>query len=144
MGNTLPFQSSSLGPPRGAGLGNASSYQVSSVPFLTGNLVLDNGVEDRIVFPTVARRVIVKNMADIDIKVSFHSTASCSLVSTYSFKDLPTTNDEVDITGKFTEVYISNATGDDGKYELFAELTGIPAENMFALTGSGISGHTGT
>jgi len=144
MGNTSPYQSSSLGYPRGAGIGNASSYQVSGRPFLTGNLDLDNGVEDKIVFPTVAKRVIVKNMADVDIKVHFHSTASCSLVSTYSYKDLATTKDQVELEGKFTEIYISNATANNGKYELFAELTGIPAENMFALTGSGISGHTGT
>jgi hypothetical protein len=144
MGNTSPYQSSSLGYPRGAGIGNASSYQVSGRPFLTGNLKLDNGVEDKVVFPTVAKRVIVKNMADIDIRVHFATTASNSLVATYSYKLLATTNDQVEIEGKFTELYISNATADDGKYELFAELTGIPAENMFALTGSGISGHTGT
>jgi hypothetical protein len=127
---------------RSAGLGNASSYQVSGKPFLTGNLDIDNGVEDKIVFPNVTKRIVIQNMADVDLRVHFATTASTSVNSTSCFFTLPTTKDKLDIDVKCTEIYISNPTGNNGKYELYAELTGISPEQMFALTGSGITGAT--
>jgi len=127
---------------RSAGIGNASSYQVSGRPFLTGNLDIDNGVEDKIVFPAVTKRIVIQNMADIDLRVHFATTASTSVASTSCFYTLPTTKDKLDIDVKCTEIYISNPTGNNGKYELYAELTGISPEHMFELTGSGITGAT--
>ena len=50
---------------RQAGIGNAASYQVSGRPFLTGNLDIDNDVEDKIVFPAVTKRIVIQNMADV-------------------------------------------------------------------------------
>ena len=127
---------------RSAGLGNASSYQVSGKPFITGNLDIDQNVEDKIVFPNVTKRIVIQNMADVDLRVHFATTASTSVNSTSCFFTLPTTKDKLDIDVKCTEIYISNPTGNTGKYELYAELTGISPEQMFALTGSGISGAT--
>ena len=127
---------------RSAGLGNASSYQVSGKPFITGNLDIDQNVEDKIVFPNVTKRIVIQNMADVDLRVHFATTASTSVNSTSCFFTLPTTKDKLDIDVKCTEIYISNPTGNNGKYELHAELTGISPEQMFALTGSGISGAT--
>ncbi|HCT54717.1 MAG TPA: hypothetical protein DF712_19915 [Balneola sp.] len=125
---------------RQAGIGNAASYQVSGRPFLTGNLDIDNDVEDKIVFPAVTKRIVIQNMADVDLRVHFHSTASSRVNETSCYFTLPTTKDKLDIDVKCTEIYISNPTGNNGKYELYAELTGISPEQMFALTGSGISG----
>ena len=127
---------------RSAGLGNASSYQVSGKPFITGNLDIDQNVEDKIVFPNVTKRIVIQNMADVDLRVHFATTASTSVNSTSCFFTLPTTKDKLDIDVKCTEIYISNPTANNGKYELYAELTGISPEQMFALTGSGISGAT--
>ena len=47
---------------RQAGIGNAASYQVSGRPYLTGNLDIDNGVEDKIVFPAVTKRIVIQNI----------------------------------------------------------------------------------
>ena len=125
---------------RQAGLGNAASYQVSGRQFLTGNLDIDLNVEDKIVFPSVTKRIIVQNLADVDLRVHFHSTASSRVNETSCFFTLPTTKDKLDIDVKCKEIFISNPTGNNGKYELVAELTGIGPEQMFELTGSGISG----
>ena len=125
---------------RTAGLGNVASYQVSGKPFLTGNLDIDLNVEDKIVFPNVTKRIIIQNMADVDLRVHFHSTGSSRVNETSCFFTLPTTKDKLDLDVKCTEIYISNPTGNNGKYELYAELTGIPVGEMFPLTGSGISG----
>tara|TARA_R100001510_G_C7526526_1_gene119784 strand:- start:23 stop:439 length:417 start_codon:yes stop_codon:yes gene_type:complete len=127
---------------RQAGIGNAASYQVSGRPFLTGNLDIDNGVEDKIVFPAVTKRIVIQNMADVDLRVHFATTHSTSVNGTSCFFTLPTTKDKLDIDVKCTEIYISNPTANNGKYELYAELTGISPEQMFELTGSGISGAT--
>ena len=81
-------------------------------------------------------------MADIDLRVHFATTASTSVNATSNYWTLMTTKDEITLNVKCTEIYISNPTGNNGKYELYAELSGIPAENMFNLTGSGISGRT--
>ena len=127
---------------RQAGIGNAASYQVSGRPFLTGNLDIDNGVEDKIVFPAVTKRIVIQNMADVDLRVHFATTHSTSVNGTSCFFTLLTTKDKLDIDVKCTEIYISNPTANNGKYELYAELTGISPEQMFELTGSGISGAT--
>tara|TARA_R100000152_G_C6732349_1_gene156862 strand:- start:598 stop:1029 length:432 start_codon:yes stop_codon:yes gene_type:complete len=125
---------------RSPGISSVGSYQVSGKPFMTGNLDIDQDVEDRIVFPNVTKRVIIQNMADVDLRVHFHSTASARVAETACFFTLPTTKDKLDIDVKCTEIFISNPTANNGKYELYAELTGIGREQMFALTGSGISG----
>ena len=70
---------------RSAGLGNASSYQVSGKPFITGNLDIDQNVEDKIVFPNVTKRIVIQNMADVDLRVHFATTASTSVNSTSCF-----------------------------------------------------------
>jgi|TARA_R110002126_G_scaffold122675_1_gene264534 hypothetical protein len=142
MGNTSPDSSYYSSYVRASGIGNASAYQVAGKPFLTGNLDIDNGVEDKIVFPTVTKKIVVKNMADIDLRVHFATTASTQVNQTSAYWTLPTTKDEITLNVKCTEIYISNPTGNNGKYELYAELTGIPAENMFTLTGAGITGAT--
>ena len=140
IGKQSPDESYYMGTVRSAGIGNASSYQVSGKPFLTGNLDIDQDVEDKIVFPNVTKRIIVKNMADVDLRVHFHSTASSRVNESSCFWTLPTTKDQIELNVKCTEIYISNPTGDNGKYELYAELTGISPSQMFELTGSGISG----
>ena len=48
MGNTSPDSSYYSSYVRASGIGNASAYQVAGKPFLTGNLDIDNGVEDKI------------------------------------------------------------------------------------------------
>ena len=90
----------------------------------------------------MTKRIVIQNMADVDLRVHFATTASTSVNGTSCFWTLPTTKDKIELNVKCKEIYISNPTGNNGKYELYAELTGIGVEQMFALTGSGISGAT--
>ena len=62
----------------------------------------------------------------------------------FHYVALPNNKDSVTLNVKCADVYVSNPTSTLGKYTLFAELTGIPPERMYQLTGSGISEDNGT
>ena len=47
---------------------------------------------------------------------------------------------QLDMQVKCRRIYITNDTANAGSWELFAELTGIDANQMYELTGSGITG----
>jgi hypothetical protein len=134
-----------------AGLQNVGSYQVSGAPFITGSAALDAGAEHTITFPTVAKSILVINPGTVDVRVHFAPVVvndggdakvyaqNHFLTVSGSAAALSTTN-ELRLDCKCAELYISNATSnDDAVYQVYAELTGIPAARMFALTGSGIT-----
>ena len=53
--------------------------------------------------------------------------------------ELDSDEDSITMNVKCTKLYVSNDSGTDGaQYSVIAELTNIPAGEMFALTGSGI------
>lgn len=135
-----------------AGLQNVGSYQVSGAPFITGSAALDAGTEHTITFPTVAKSILVLNPGTVDVRVHFspvvvnsggdakvYSQNHFLTVSGSGAASVARTN-ELRLDCKCTELYISNATSnDDAVYQVYAELTGIPAARMFTLTGSGIT-----
>ena len=135
-----------------AGLQNVGSYQVSGAPFITGSADLDNGEEHTITFPTVTKSILVINPGTVDVRVHFAPVVvndggdakvyaqNHFLTVSGSAANLSKTN-ELRLDCKCTSLYVSNASGEDpmAVYQVYAELTGIPADRMFALTGSGIT-----
>ena len=125
----------------GVGLHNVGSYQAAGHPFITGSAIA-NGVEHKISFPMVAKSVTVIASGTIDdaLRVHFQSTASGvgHAVAGHHYIALDTEGDSITFNVKCKEIYLSSGGGGGG-YELFAELTNIPTDRMFDLTGSGVT-----
>ena len=127
-----------------AGIGAVGSYQVAGVPWITGSGPdgLAAGAEDKIEFPTVAKSVLV--MLDDPtttepIKVHFNSTSSGNVVGGRHYYPLTANRDAVSFGVKCKEIYISNSGSAASGYIVVAELTGISSNEMFTLTGSGLT-----
>ena len=125
----------------GSGLRNAGSYQVSGHPYITGSTLGDN-VEHHIQFPRVTKSVTViasGTTGDPLIGVTFNSTGSAGNVITGKhYITLDSSGDSITFDVKCREMYIHALNSTSG-YELYASLTGIPANNMYDLTGSGLT-----
>tara|TARA_R110000744_G_scaffold7682_1_gene26559 strand:- start:73 stop:483 length:411 start_codon:yes stop_codon:yes gene_type:complete len=127
------------------GLGHVGSYQVGGKPYLTGTLLLGagpNNGEVKISFPTVTKNVLITNTsASVPIRVHYNSaTALGNVISGHHYFTLEDKKDSVSLGNKCKEIYISLETaGTDGSFELVADLTGISSNEMFSLTGSGLT-----
>jgi len=127
-----------------AGIGAVGSYQVAGVPWITGSGAegLPGSAEHKIEFPTVAKSVLVMMFDptnDAPLRVSFNSTGSGNVVDGNHFYPLDNTRDAVSFGVKCKEIYISNTTSNTSGYVVVAELTGISSNEMFTLTGSGLT-----
>lgn len=145
------------------GLRNVGSYQVAGKPFVTGSENLDAGKVHMVEFDNVCKSftVINNNAADgDDIRVHFdpgHNTtaltvpgdsgaqsivAGADVYVNFNYITIPAGNGSMTFDVKCKRFYISNPPGGNAnlKYQVVAELTGIPAARMYALTGSGITG----
>ena len=70
----------------------------------------------------------------------FNSAATASVITGHHFFTLSSKGDNVTLNSKCNEIYISlEAPGTDGSFEMVADLTGIEAHEMFALTGAGLT-----
>ena len=125
----------------GVGLHNVGSYQAAGHPFITGSAIA-NGVEHKISFPMVTKAVTVIADGGMsgDLRVHFQSTASGvgHAVAGHHYITLDTAEDSISFNVKCKEIYLT-ANGTGVEYELFAELTNIPTDRMFDLTGSGVT-----
>mgnify|MGYP003110944930 CR=1 FL=1 len=122
-----------------AGLGHVGSYQVSGWPYMTGSATIDSGVEDQISFPSVAKSVTIINKSSVDLRVHFKSNSDPgNVISGLHYITLTENRDSITFNIKCKEIYITSQ-GNDGAYELFAELTNIGTDQMTNLTGSGIT-----
>jgi hypothetical protein len=115
----------------GVGLNNVGSYQVSGHPFCATGSLSTSGVT--ITFPDVTKEIVILNRdAGVDdMEVYFHV-------------DSPAANRYVIQAGqqqtfgvKCAQIYLSSSVTVD--YTLYASLTGIPADRMFEISGSGIT-----
>ena len=127
-----------------AGLQNVGSYQVSGRPWITGSLTLGIGEEHQIEFPKVAKSVTVINTdaGGDDIRVHFNtSSAPGNVISGLHYVPLNENRDSVSINCKCKEIYISapSTNAATAAYCVVAELTSISTENMYTLTGSGLT-----
>ena len=126
-----------------AGIGAVGSYQVSGKPWITGSYnTLAAGDEHTITFPSVAKAVTVINTDtdSCDIHVHFNSKLAGAVSGGLHYLALNELNDAFTFACKCKEIYISNPDGSaDASYTVVAELTGINVNEMFALTGSGLT-----
>jgi hypothetical protein len=115
----------------GVGINNVGSYQVSGRPFsMTGSI----GGEDEITFPQVAKQITVMNRdGSNDIYVYF----SASAPDANKFKIARGVGNQFTFNVKCNKIYLSSSA--TPAYSLYASLTHIHKDRMFALTGSGIS-----
>jgi len=125
------------------GLFNVGSYQVSGIPWITGSTALTPGSEDRIVFPRTVRSVTVINTdaSNDDVLVHFNATGSGNVIGGLHFVALNSNNDSVSFGVKCREIFISAPLTNSGStsYTAIGELTNIPSDQMFHLTGSGLT-----
>jgi len=127
-----------------AGLQNVGSYQVGGTPYLTGTVVdpaNPNLGEVKIEFPNVTKNVLIMNAtASVPIRVHFNSAADGNVIAGHHYFTLEDKKDSISLNSKCTEIYISLETGAaTGAFELVADLTGIKDNEMFPLTGSGLT-----
>mgnify|MGYP003129593396 CR=1 FL=1 len=137
------------------GLRNVGSYQISGHPFISGSTIGANKCH-LIEFPYVARSITVINTGTSnDIRLHFQSGSSTTaitvpgssgeqtIISTSDviekkhFISVPSSDGSVTLDVRTKNVYLSSVGG--STYEIFAELTSIPTQNMYHLTGSGIT-----
>ena len=143
--------------PRASGLGNSAAYQVAGKPFMTGSYV-GNGGEVKIEFPFVAKSLTFYNTGSGGnqdaLKVTLVSAAdgqNGGAIAGNHVMPLFASNTNFDasvcslkIEGKFKEIYVSDGSPNQqsqGGFHLYPELTGIPASEMYELSGSGVNTH---
>jgi hypothetical protein len=144
--------------PHASGLGNSAAYQVAGKPYLTGSAIAAetsknylNSKEYKVEFPTVTRKVTIYNYSnDADLAVYFTSkaVAPATIVGVH-FAIVGCQTGSIEMNIKCKELYISPFPTNDyggsggnfvaGTFGVSAELTGVPASDMYALTGSGIN-----
>jgi len=152
-----------------ASVGNASSYQVSGIPWISGSSMaindgsLSGGADDpaeiRFQFPRVTKSVTILYAAGAagtptngtqhgsdtaGLRIHFCSTGSTggNVLSGRHFVELNEVNESMTFNVRCREVYISRAETADGaaiEFRVIADLTNIPAGEMGALTGSGLT-----
>ena len=141
--DTTNYQISSVGQP---GLASTGQYQASGHPYITGSTILNNGMEHVITFPTVTRSITVINRPSgsgeaPDIRVHFAATGSGHVIKNDHYITLTSNKDSMTMNVKCSRLYISRDDGlaTAGSYTVFAECTGINPQEMYPLTGSGIT-----
>ena len=121
------------------GLGHVGSYQIAGRPFCTGSATIESGAQEKIEFPYVARSVTVINRTNVDLRVHFNDAVANSNVTTgFHYITLGDNKDSITMNVRCKEIYVTSQ-GNNGAYEVFAELTDIPTKYMFELTGSGLT-----
>ena len=134
-----------------SGLGNSAAYLVAGHPWITGSLSHADNKEYKVTFPAVARSVTVINRGEPDLRVHFKSCGgdgvNNSVIVGRHYVHLDSAQDSVTFNVKCKEIYISRDDGeadmtlhgDAGSWTVFAELTGIQKNEMYNVTGSGIT-----
>ena len=129
-----------------AGLNNVGSYQVSGIPFASGNLDATGGDPLRVAFPHVTRWVQIINHSTTELTCSFASGSLSVAAGTNCFKLHRThgTNEGYytpRFEWKVTEMWFTGSSN----FDVIAGLTNIPVEriNNISPSGSNWSGSVG-
>lgn len=142
------------------GLHNVGSYMVSGAPWVTGSAnanELADGKTIRYQFPHVSKSFTVINIGGGDLRIHFQAgnntptissdggsgvsntdTGTDTVQSKHHYITVPAGNGSMTFDIKCSEIYLSNHSGVATGYEIIADLTHIPSERMYSLTGSGI------
>ena len=138
-----------------AGLRNVGSYQISGHPFMSGSTIGANKCHI-MEFPYVCRSITVINTGTAqDMRIHFQSgsrttaitvpgssgeqtiAGSSDVIANLNFITVPKGDGAMTLDVKVKNIYLSSVGGTT--YQIFAELTSIPAQHMYHLTGSGIT-----
>ena len=129
------------------GVRNVASYLVSGQPYLTGSFIdgsvnsIAAGAELKVQLPRVTKSLTLWNYssgANTKLRLTFVPTGSISNYATGGNYIELAKDESITLNVKCNEVYLSAISG-EVKWKLYASLTEIPRERMYALTGSGIS-----
>ena len=129
------------------GLQNVGSYLVSGRPYITGSFIdsadgaIASGAELKVQFPKVTKSLTLWNYStggSTKLRLTFVPTGSISNYATGGNYIELAQDESITISAKCKEVYLSAVAG-EARWKLYASLTEIPKERMYALTGSGIS-----
>ena len=121
------------------GLHSTAAYQVSGVPYISGNSALAAGEQQQFEFPYVSRNITVVNHSSVGIRVHFNASGSGRIVNGFHYVDLDSDEDSYTFNVKAAEIYVSNPNSSTANFRVIAELTTIPSNDMFLLTGSGLT-----
>jgi len=149
--------------PRSSGIGNSAAYQVAGRPYLTGSIV-ENGdgsqanSQQKVNFRSITRSIQIVNTGSSAILLHFDDRiAAPALISEHNYVVIPPDlnhygsgsadnyisgsykNSPTVMNVKCSHLYISSANQGQSGFQIAAELTHIPADDMYALTGSGIN-----
>lgn len=124
-----------------AGLHNVGSYQVSGLPWVTGSTIAA-GAEHQVAFPSITSAVTIVNSGASALRVHFVPAAAGNVIGGHHYITIPSTGSISNVEKhtcnvKCKEIYLSSVAGTD--YEVFAELTTIAPDEMYILTGSGMT-----
>ena len=124
------------------GLHNVGSYMVSGIPWITGSETMAKNTEHKIEFPFVTNNFTVVNHTSDTIRVHFNSVAAGvgNVLTGFHYVELDSDEDSFTFNVKCKEVYVSAPNdGSTRKFRVVASLTQIPAQQMFTITGSGLT-----
>jgi hypothetical protein len=154
--------------PRASGLGHVAPYQVSGRPYITGSVV-ENGdptsaatAQFKISFPHVARTLRIENTGSAPLRIHFANATDDGngAISENNFYIIPSgmlhygsgaaanyitgssKNQPYEFNVKCVDLYVSSMNLGQSGFQLFAELTHIPFQDMYTLSGSGINAKT--
>ena len=132
----------------GVGLRNVASYQVSGHPYLTGSTI-DRSVtynvsgvagEQKISFPYITQTITVVNTTGAgNLYCMFVSSSSPGWNLTKKQFITVNAGESMTFDVKCKEIFLHNDHGTNQTFELIADLTNIPTERMYPLTGSGVT-----
>jgi hypothetical protein len=120
------------------GLNNVGSYQVSGIPFASGNLDATSGTALKVEFPTVTRWVQIINHSTTELTCSFASGSLSAAAGSNCFKIHRThgTNEGYytpRFEWKVTEMWFTGSAN----FDVIAGLTNVPVARINNLSGSG-------
>lgn len=121
---------------RSPGLNDVGSYLVSGKPYMSG-AEFGSGKEVKFVFPAVTKEVMVKGN---NANMTLVSTSSAgNVLSGLHLWSLDPNGATDTFNIKCKELYFHTATAAPASVTIYASLTGINGQEMFVLTGSGVT-----
>jgi len=117
------------------GINHVPAYQVSGVPFASGNLDATSGLQ--ILFPYVTRWVEVVNTSNAVLKVGFSQNG----LAGKNYFEVPISGSSGRLEVKVSEIYLNG--GASGKTSVVAGLTGILPRRLNTSSGTSWSGSSG-
>lgn len=126
------------------GIGNTNSYIGGCDPFLSSsnslNGALANNGEIKIQFPRVTRHITVVNKSGKPLYVHFDTRTNTNVINNGHYTELTNEGDSWAFNIRCKEFYLSMKNAADiGAYAIMAEMTAIPIEGMYTLSGSGVN-----